>query len=396
MLNACDLVTDVERAARWCTVADDFVERYGCPFLYAECRTLYGGVLVATGRWDDAERELDAALRITTGTCPALHTRALVGLADLRLRQGRLEQVDQLLAQLDRQLEAEAETALTRAALLLARGDGAGASRVLADRLDRLAHHRLHAATALSTLVDAHLAAGDLDAAADCATRLTSLATEPKGEGNRRTTSAGDPKGEADQPATGPTDPRDEGDVRTTVACSSGEEGEGDRVDALAAGARGRVALAGGDPVAAARELARALAVWVRSALPYETAACLVDLAGAVAASHPDLAVEHGRRALAIAEELGATEQADRAAARLRSLGVHARTGPKGVGVLTRREQEVLALLGQGLSNPEIAARLHVSRKTASHHVSSILSKLQLRNRAEAAVVAVGAAVREP
>ena len=70
MLSACELVSDIERAAQWCQVADDFVARYGCPFLYAECRIYYGSVLAATGRWDDADRELNAGARITEGACP--------------------------------------------------------------------------------------------------------------------------------------------------------------------------------------------------------------------------------------------------------------------------------------------------------------------------------------
>jgi DNA-binding NarL/FixJ family response regulator len=52
---------------------------------------------------------------------------------------------------------------------------------------------------------------------------------------------------------------------------------------------------------------------------------------------------------------------------------------------LTSRERDVLHLIAQGRSNPAIAAQLGLSRKTTSNYVSAILTKLQVRNRAEAA-----------
>ncbi|MEO3862667.1 response regulator transcription factor [Acrocarpospora sp. B8E8] len=55
---------------------------------------------------------------------------------------------------------------------------------------------------------------------------------------------------------------------------------------------------------------------------------------------------------------------------------------------LTRRELEVLALIGMGLSNAEIADRLHVGLTTVKSHVSTAMEKLRLRNRIQAAVVA--------
>jgi DNA-binding NarL/FixJ family response regulator len=61
-------------------------------------------------------------------------------------------------------------------------------------------------------------------------------------------------------------------------------------------------------------------------------------------------------------------------------------TGPGG---LTAREQEILALVADGLSNRQIGERLFITEKTASHHVSNILGKLGVAGRVEAAAEAV-------
>jgi DNA-binding NarL/FixJ family response regulator len=134
--------------------------------------------------------------------------------------------------------------------------------------------------------------------------------------------------------------------------------------------------------------LHRALAGFAAAQLPMELARTRLELAAAVAERSPEVAVSEARLALAAFEDLQAARHADAAGALLRSLGAPIRTGPKGIGALTRRETEILDLVGAGLSNPEIADRLFISRKTVEHHVGNVLSKLGLRNRAEAAAYA--------
>src|SRR5215469_12364632 len=63
------------------------------------------------------------------------------------------------------------------------------------------------------------------------------------------------------------------------------------------------------------------------------------------------------------------------------------------VGSLTEREVEVLACLGEGLSNAQIAARLYLSEATVKGYVSSILDKLGCANRTQAGLIAHDAAI---
>jgi DNA-binding CsgD family transcriptional regulator len=119
---------------------------------------------------------------------------------------------------------------------------------------------------------------------------------------------------------------------------------------------------------------------WTAIGFPYEAAQALAD--GDEAAA---------RQALAEFDRLGARPAAAEAARRLRLMGVRGiPRGPRSstkanAAGLTSREQEILQLVADGLTNRDIAARLFLSEKTVGHHVSAILGKLDVPSRAQAA-----------
>ena len=79
----------------------------------------------------------------------------------------------------------------------------------------------------------------------------------------------------------------------------------------------------------------------------------------------------------------------DPAAARILAKGMRTRSTAPAIDPLTERELEVLALVGRGLSNKEIATDLGITERTARTHVSNILGKLGLASRTQAALYAV-------
>lgn len=157
---------------------------------------------------------------------------------------------------------------------------------------------------------------------------------------------------------------------------------------ALTERATGLLAAAQRETGLAANRLRSAAADFDRLGLPFEAARAQLELAQALRVADPALAIVEASWALDRLQRLGAHRDAAAATALLRGLGVATKPGPRQVGLLSQREREVLALLKWGLTNPEIAAELFISPKTAAHHVSSILAKLNLRSRAEAAAYA--------
>ena len=343
LLSACEIALDVTRAEQWMSVAGRF-EAWS-DFVSPVCRSHYGGILIAVGRWNEAEEELVAAIRTFERSYRLMRGSPLVKLADLRVRQGRLDEARRLL-------EGNESHPIARRALAtiaLARGEVA-----LAEDLTRLclggeAVSDPGCAPALELLVQIRLARDDVSGATEALEWLTELAADS-----------------GDGPAA-----------------------------AFAELAAGRVRAVEGDE-RSSTHLQAALRSFTGLDLPLEAARAQLELSRAIAQPAPEAAVAEARLALRTFERIGANADANAAAGLLRELGAGGRAWPKDYGPLTKRETEVLSLLAGGCSNAEIAGRLFISRRTAEHHVAHILSKLNLRSRAEAAAFAVRELPEDP
>ena len=146
---------------------------------------------------------------------------------------------------------------------------------------------------------------------------------------------------------------------------------------AMAAQARGKIDLAGGQPAAALGSLRRACALWQQIQVPYEAARVRVSMGLACRELGDEecarLELDAARSAF---EQLGAAPDIARVESLLRG------TAP--AHGLSRRELQVLRLVAAGKTNKAIATELFLSVKTVDRHLSNIYTKLDLSSRSAA------------
>lgn len=336
---ASEEACDTSRLGQWNKILLRFMQRTGHPALLEFCGTCCAEIFLASGDIASAEDWLSKTLReLEQGGHRARCVHPAAKLAELRLLQGRVEEASRLLAGFEDRTDALRATAAVR----LAAGDTAVAAALLHRRIHQVGEGLL-TVPLLALLVEVELAQDVPSQAVATAKRLDGIASATRW-----------PRAIASSLLTG-----------------------------------GRVAAAVGNTALAQERLDSAIAIFGELSMPLEAARARLALAEALRESDREVAVHEAGVALAVFDDAGANGLADKAAALLRAMGGPARTGPKALGLLSRREREVLALLAEAMTNAEIAERLFISAKTAEHHVSSILAKLQLRSRGEAAAFAL-------
>jgi LuxR family transcriptional regulator, maltose regulon positive regulatory protein len=343
LISACERVRDYERAAQWCARVGDFCGQHDI-FLLNTCRAHYASVLSWQGRWEEAETQLSAAVEGLQASRPPMVSDALARLGELRRRQGRVADAEELFSR----SETHSLTLLGRAALALDRGEPSEAAELAERYLRRYPEpERVERGAGLEVAVRAFARLGDVGRAEDALAQLRQIAARSR--------------------------------TRPLLAAVASSEGT--------------LAASQGDHDAARRSFEDALDLLAAGDATFEAARARLDLAAALKAlGRNDQARREIETALTDFQELGAAGETERATALLGGLRT-TKTAPSELagtplGDLSARELEVLGLVAMGLTNHEIARRLVLSEHTVNRHVANILRKLGLPSRAAASSLA--------
>lgn len=328
---------DYERAAEWSDAAMCWCQREACTGFPGLCRVYNAEIAGRLGNWQQARSDLLRACdELQRFGAPTLAATGFYELAEIYRRMGAFNQAEDAYRRAcELGLDPEPGLSLLR----LAQGDVPAAAAAIKRAIeaagiernpspDVLTHARL-----LPAQIEIAIAAGDRATAERATQQLEATAAV----------------------------------AETTL------------LHAEVGRARAALALAGGAPETALREATRARKLWQELGMPYETARERMLSAAAYRSMNDDEAAAfESMLASSMLERLGV--QRDQLT-RITNLPPAREAHRSGHG-LTPRELEVLDLVGHGLTDVEIAARLHLSPHTVHRHLANIRTKTNQPSRA--------------
>lgn len=344
LIHACERTQDHERAEQWYTRTREVCERWHYETLVAVCRSQYATLLIAQGRWKEAEEELNSARAMLATYRPQMVRLSDIRIAELRRRQGN---TDQALA-LFQQMESHPVSMIGRGLIALERDDATTAFELAERYLRRVpATDPIERLPGLLLKLRAGIVRGSLDEAGVTLgeiLRITEMIPIPP-------------------------------------------------VRAIASVGAGLLSTATDQLGAARQQFEDAIDHYSAAVMPFDAACARLELAAVlVELDRTDRAQAEAQAALETFRTLGAPREEQRALRFLQSLlkdaSIPFQAALQKSG-LTRREAEVLTLIAQGKSNEEIAGQLFLSIRTVERHISTIYQKIGVTGRtARAAAVA--------
>jgi DNA-binding CsgD family transcriptional regulator len=335
LIIACQETQDLGRADEWCRRVEAICQRQNLTPLFNVCRIQHSSILIARGTWSQAERGLLTVLDGFATSRRNSRLDAVVALGELRRRQGRWAEAEELLAQ----AEFHPSAIVSRAMIQLAQGEPSAAWGAIGRLILTIpASNRLARARVLLPAVLAAFAAGDRAAAGEAAEELQ----------------------------------------ETAVLMGT------DAWMGLAAVAAATLA---GDE--AAEGLWRdAVRRFHDSGLPFDEAESRLSLARALLQTD-DVAAAADQVSTAIQGLTSLEATAVLAEGARLSRQIRAALGGRTDGGMTEREKQVLRLVADGMNNQQIADAMVLSPHTVHRHVANILTKLDQPTRAGAAAYAI-------
>ncbi len=341
LIHACERVQDHERAAQWYARTREICKRWHFDALVAVCRSQYAFILMSQGNWTDAEAELSSARKDLEAYRPSLIPFCNLRIAELRRRQGKLDEALELFLQ----VESHPLSQLGRGLMAIEKGDHTPALDLAHRFLRRVPpSDRIERVPGLVLLIRCQIAQKMLDESGLVVGELLRIA-------------------------------------------------QAIPIDSL----RGAAALAAGLLSSAQSELETArqqfedaVDHYSHAGMPYDTAWARLELATALQKlDRPGQSQSEAQLALETFEKLGAEFDRRRCLSFIQHIlkdsslllqDTLRKTG------MTRREAEVLALIASGKTNEEIAGQLYLSIRTVERHISTIYQRIGVSGKAARAL----------